>query len=140
MNKNLLRKTVLIVAVLIFFLFGIFGIPSSFTRRGPAGLGAAAHPPGARPEGRHPPDSAGAGERRRQCRHRPCGRAAEGSSQERNITFAEISKPDPQHNPEVIAIKGVPPESSADLRRIVSERAAGIRPDLGRRELPGPWP
>ena len=31
MNKNLLAKTVLIIAVLIVFLFGIIGIPSSFT-------------------------------------------------------------------------------------------------------------
>ena len=38
MNKNLLAKTILIVAVLLVFLFGIFGIPKSFT---PAGLLAA---------------------------------------------------------------------------------------------------
>ena len=46
MNKNLLVKTVLIVAVLIFFLFGIFGIPGSFTANGLTDGGAEAHPPG----------------------------------------------------------------------------------------------
>ena len=34
MNKNLLAKTILIIAVLIIFLFGIVGIPSSFTPQG----------------------------------------------------------------------------------------------------------
>ena len=39
-----------------------------------------------------------------------------------NIAFGEISKPDPQNHPELIQIKGVPPESSADLRRIVNDK------------------
>jgi len=34
MNKNLLAKTILIIAVLIVFMFGIFGIPKSFTPQG----------------------------------------------------------------------------------------------------------
>ena len=38
MNKNLTSKIILIIAVLLVFLFGIFGIPKSFT---PAGLLAA---------------------------------------------------------------------------------------------------
>jgi len=33
-NKNLLAKTILIIAVLIVFLFGIIGIPSSFSAAG----------------------------------------------------------------------------------------------------------
>ena len=31
MIKNLTAKVILIIAVLIFFLFGIFGLPKSFT-------------------------------------------------------------------------------------------------------------
>ena len=38
MIKNLTAKVILIIAVLIFFLFGIFGLPKSFT---PSGLLAA---------------------------------------------------------------------------------------------------
>ena len=38
MKKNLTVKIAIIIAVLIFFLFGIFGIPQSFT---PSGLMAA---------------------------------------------------------------------------------------------------
>ncbi len=32
------------------------------------------------------------------------------------INYAEISKPDPVNHPEQVVIKGVPPESSGDLR------------------------
>jgi preprotein translocase subunit SecD len=39
-----------------------------------------------------------------------------------NIAFGEISKPDPQNHPEVIAIKGVPPEQSGDLRHIITDK------------------
>ena len=34
MNKNFRWKFVLIVGTLLFFLFGIFGKPSSFSRQG----------------------------------------------------------------------------------------------------------
>ena len=39
-----------------------------------------------------------------------------------NVNYGEISKPDPQNHPELIPIKGVPPESSNDLRSLVSDR------------------
>ncbi len=41
-----------------------------------------------------------------------------------NVAFGEISKPNPQQNPEVIDIKGVPPEASGDLRRVVTDKFA----------------
>lgn len=37
------------------------------------------------------------------------------------ITYAEISKPDPAHNPDQIVLKGVPSEQTSDLRSIVSD-------------------
>ena len=39
----------------------------------------------------------------------------------RKINYTDISKPDPS-NPDKIVIKGVPPESSSDLRSIVQDR------------------
>src|SRR5204863_2374831 len=36
--------------------------------------------------------------------------------------YAEITKPDPVNNPDKVVIKGVPPESSAGLRSIISDR------------------
>ncbi len=61
-NKNLLAKTILIIAVLIVFLFGIIGIPSSFTAAGlKDSLQKRIHL-GLDLEGRHAPDSSGAGQ------------------------------------------------------------------------------
>jgi len=40
----------------------------------------------------------------------------------RKINYAEISKPDPVNNPDRIVIKGVPPESTSDLRSVVQDR------------------
>ena len=58
-----------------------------------------------------------------QRRHRPRGRAPEGRPEDAPTSpYGEISKPDPQNHPELIQIKGVPPESASELRRIVSER------------------
>jgi preprotein translocase subunit SecD len=39
----------------------------------------------------------------------------------RNVGYGELTKPDP-NRPEVIAIKGVPPEAAGDLRSIVSDQ------------------
>jgi preprotein translocase subunit SecD len=40
----------------------------------------------------------------------------------RKINYAEISKPDPAGKPDTIVIKGVPPESSSELRSLASDR------------------
>jgi len=122
MNKNLLAKTVLIIAVLIFFLFGIFGIPSSFTGKGLlASVQQRIHLGLDLKGGTHlilqvqVNDAVNA----------ETDRTVEGlkdSLKKANVPFGEISKPDPQNNPEVIAIKGVPPNSSSDLRRIISDK------------------
>lgn len=47
-----------------------------------------------------------------------------------NIQYGEISPADP-NNPDRITIKGVPPESSADLRRIVQDRLADYEMSSG---------
>ena len=39
----------------------------------------------------------------------------------RNIHYADVTKPDPVNNPDKIVIKGVGPESASDLRSIVSD-------------------
>src|SRR6202040_630438 len=38
------------------------------------------------------------------------------------INYTEITKPDPVNHPDQIVLKGVPPESTSDLRADVSER------------------
>src|SRR5205807_2097810 len=40
----------------------------------------------------------------------------------RKIAYAYIIKPDPGNKPDLIVIKGVPPEASSDLRNLISDR------------------
>ncbi|HEY4901420.1 MAG TPA: protein translocase subunit SecD [Terriglobales bacterium] len=129
MKKNLTIKIVGIFAVLIFFLFGIFGVPKSFT---PAGLLAAMQ------ERIHLGlDLKGGTHLILQVQVNDAINADSDRSIERlkddlkakNINYAEISKPNPQQNPELIVVKGVPSESIADFRSIVSDRLPDY--DLG---------
>ena len=122
MNKNLTPKIILIVAVLLVFLFGIFGIPKSFTPAGLlAGLQDRIHLGLDLKGGTHlilqvqVNDAVNA----------ETDRAVERLKDDlksRNIQYAEITKPNPQQNPELITLKGIPPESSNDLRSLVADR------------------
>src|SRR6516164_4693826 len=122
MIKNITAKVILIIAVLIVFLFGIFGIPKSFT---PAGLLAALQS-----RIHLGLDLKGGTHLILQVQVNDAINADSDRAVERlkdalksgNIAYGEISKSDPQNHPEVIQIKGVPPESSSELRRIVSEK------------------
>src|SRR5260370_408509 len=122
MNKNLTIKVVIIFAVLIFFLFGIFGIPKSIT---PSGLLASMQ------ERIHLGlDLKGGTHLILQVQVNDAINADSDRAVERlrddfktkNIVYAEISKPNPQQNPDVISIKGVAPNSIGDLRSLVADR------------------
>src|SRR5271166_7004973 len=122
MIKNQTIKVVIIFAVLIFFLFGIFGIPQSFT---PSGLLAAMQ------ERIHLGlDLKGGTHLILQVQvndaiNADTDRAVERLKEDlktKNINYAEISKPNPQQNPELIVIKGVPPESISEFRSLVADR------------------
>src|SRR5271157_4227200 len=122
MNKNLLLKTLLIVAVLIFFLFGIFGIPSSPSAKGLlASLQNRIHLGLDLKGGTHLILQVQVNDAINADTDRTVERLKE-DFKTANIAFGEISKPDPQQRPEVVEIKGVPPESAGELRRIVSEK------------------
>jgi len=122
MNKNLLWQLVLIVGVLLVFLFGIFGIPQSFSG---AGLLAAMtnriHLGLDLRGGTHlilqvqvndaiNVDSDNAIE------------VLKEQLNKKKIAFADISKPDPANNPDRIVLKGVPAESRKDLLDIANDR------------------
>ena len=122
MNKNLLLKTILIIAVLIVFLFGIIGIPSSFSGEGLlASVRQRIHLGLDLKGGTHLILQVQVNDAVNADTERAVERLKEDLKTS-NVAFGEISKPDPQNKPEVIAIKGVPPESSGELRRIVSEK------------------
>ncbi len=121
MNKNLTWKAVLIVAVLLIFAYGIIGVPQqwngqgvqqSITRRIHLGLDLKG--------GTHLILQVMVNEAIGTETDRTVERLKQ-SLKENNITFADISKPDPQNAPEQIVLKGVPSEVTGDLRRVVED-------------------
>ena len=120
MKQNLLWKSVFIIAVLLVFVYGIFGIPSSFSGSGLAasllqrinlGLDLKG--------GTHlilqvqvndavNVDAQQAIER------------LKAALRTRNIAFADIAQADPANNPDHIVVKGVSADHSSDLRDIVN--------------------
>ncbi len=121
MNKNLLAKTILIIAVLIFFLVGIFGIPGSLSGKGlVAALQQRIHLGLDLKGGTHLILQVQVNDAINADTDRTVEQLKE-DLKKANIAYGEITKPDPNH-PELIAVKGVPPESSGELRRIVTEK------------------
>jgi preprotein translocase subunit SecD len=122
MKKNLTIKIVGIFAVLIFFLFGIFGVPQSFT---PAGLLAAMqqriHLGLDLKGGTHLILQVQVNDAINADSDRAIERLKD-DLKAKNVNYVEIAKPNPAQNPELIAIKGVPSESIADFRGIVADR------------------
>jgi len=124
MQKNLAIKAAFIIAVMLVFLFGIFGLPKGVSG---SALQAAVlnriHLGLDLKGGTHlilqvvvndavNADSDHAIERLKE------------EMRARNINYNDIAKPDPATQPDYIEIKGVQPESSGDLRSIVQDRLA----------------
>src|ERR1700722_19230723 len=122
MNKNLGWKVIVIAATLLFFLFGIFGLPDKWSGSGlVAAMQNRIHLGLDLKGGTHlilqvqvndavNVDSDNAAER------------LKADLRARKINYAEISKPDPANNPDKVVIKGVPPENRSDLLSIVQDR------------------
>jgi len=122
MIKNQTIKVVIIIAVLIFALFGIFGIPQSFT---PSGLLAALqqriHLGLDLKGGTHLILQVQVNDAINADTDRAVERLKD-DLKAKNISYAEIVKPDPQQHPDVVVINGVSPQSIADFRSLVSDR------------------
>jgi preprotein translocase subunit SecD len=124
MNKNLSWKLVVILATLLVFLFGIFGIPQSFSGQGLlAAMTNRIHLGLDLRGGTHlilqvqvndavNADSDNAVE------------VLKEQLNKRKIAFADISKPDAQNSPDKVVVKGVPAGSRKDLLDIANERLA----------------
>ena len=122
MNKTLGWKLALIVGTLLFFLFGIFGLPGNWSGQGLLqAMQQRIHLGLDLKGGTHlilqvqvndavNVDSDNAIERLKQ------------ELRTRKINYTEITKPDPANNPDRVVIKGVPPEASSDLRSIANDR------------------
>ena len=122
MNKNFLWKLVFIVGTLLFFLFGIFGIPKSFSGQGlltaltdHIHLGL---------------DLKGGTHLILQVQVNDAVNVVAQNAVEvlkeqlrnRKIDYADISQADQQNNPDQIVVKGVQPSARADLLDIVHQR------------------
>src|SRR5579872_3061759 len=122
MNKNLGWKLIVIAGTLLVFLFGIIGMPESWSGKGlVAALQNRIHLGLDLKGGTHlilqvqvndavNVDSDNAVER------------LKTDMRSRKINYSEISKPDAANNPDKIVLKGVPPEQGSDLRSIVNDR------------------
>jgi preprotein translocase subunit SecD len=122
MNKTLLWKAGLIVATLLIFLFGIFGVPKSFSGQGLlASMGSHIHLGLDLRGGTHlilqvkvndavNVDAQNAME------------VLKEQMRNRKIDYSELSQPDQQNNPDHIVLKGVQPSSRSDLLSIVQDR------------------
>jgi preprotein translocase subunit SecD len=122
MNKTLLWKSLFIVAVLLVFVFGILGLPSGLSGnalksavldRVKLGLDLKG--------GTHLILQVMVNDAVNADSDRAIERLKE-SLKTKGIAYTDITKPDPQNSSDHIAIKGVPPESAADLREIVSNQ------------------
>ena len=49
----------------------------------------------------------------------------------RKINYADILKPDPVNHPEMIVVKGIPPDQSSDFKSIVADRLPDYDPTSG---------
>jgi preprotein translocase subunit SecD len=122
MNKNLLWKMLAIVGILLVFVFGIFGIPQSFSSQGLlAAITRNIHLGLDLSGGTHlilqvqvndavNVDSDNAVEMLKE------------QLNKKKIAFADITKPDPANSPDHIVLKGVPAGSRTDLLTIVQDR------------------
>jgi preprotein translocase subunit SecD len=118
MNKTLLWKSVFIVVVLLGFLFGIFGLPKGFSGSAlQAAIMDRIHLGLDLKGGTHLILQVMVNDAVNADSDRAIQRLKE-SLKSNGIAYSDITKPDP-NNPDGIQLKGVPPESAADLREMV---------------------
>ena len=53
----------------------------------------------------------------------------------RKINYADITKPDPVNHPDMIVVKGVPPDQTSDFKSIISDRLPEYDAIFGRGEF-----
>src|ERR1700751_3801559 len=122
MNKNLLWKLLFIIGTMLFFLFGIFGIPKSLSGEGLLTALTDHIHLGLDLKGGthlilqvHVNDAVNV----------DAQNAIEVLKEQlrtRKIDYSDISQPDPQNNPDHLVLKGVQPGARSDLLSIVQER------------------
>jgi preprotein translocase subunit SecD len=122
MNKNLRWKVIVIVVTMLVFLFGIFGVPKSWSGQGlVSAMTDRIHLGLDLKGGTHlilqvqVNDAVNADSDRAMERLKDDLRS-------RKIAYADVNKPDPANAPDKIVVKGVPPEGTSDFRSLVTDR------------------
>src|SRR5579863_1933815 len=122
MNKNLLWKLLFIIGTMLFFLFGIFGVPKNLSGEGLlTALTDHIHLGLDLKGGTHlilqvhvndavNVDAQNAIE------------VLKEQLRNRKVDYADISQPDPQNNPDHLVLKGIQPGARTDLISIVQDR------------------
>src|SRR6185437_3553867 len=122
MQKNLLSKTALIIAILLVFVYGIFGIPGSLSGDGlREAVLSRIHLGLDLKGGTHLILEVMVNE----AVSAETDHAVEqlkDELQKAKVTFSDVSKPDPQNQPEKIEIKGLPIDATSTLRGIVTDQ------------------
>jgi len=122
MNKKLLWQLLFIVGTMLFFLFGIFGIPKGFSGEGLlTALTDHIHLGLDLKGGTHLILQVQVNEAINVDAQNAIELLKE-QLRSHKIDYTDISQPDPQNNPDRLVLKGVPPAARSDLRSIVLER------------------
>jgi len=122
MIKNLRWKVIVIIAVMLVFLFGIFGVPKSLSGSGLlASMTDRIHLGLDLKGGTHLILQVQVNDAVKADADRAMERLKD-ELRTRKINYADITLPDPVNNPDRIVIKGVPPDATTDLRNLISDR------------------
>src|SRR5271165_7629444 len=122
MNKNLTWKLVVIVGILLVFLAGIFGIPKEWSGKGIlASITDRIHLGLDLRGGTHLILQVQVNDAVNVDSDNAVARLKE-DMRTKKINYAEMTKPDPANHPDLIVVKGIPPEQTSDFKSIVSDR------------------
>jgi preprotein translocase subunit SecD len=122
MNKNLSWKLTVIIGILLVFLAGIFGIPKDWSGRGVlASIADRIHLGLDLRGGTHLILQVQVNDAVNVDSDNALARLKE-DFRSRKINYADITKPDPVSHPEMIVVKGVPPDQTSDFKNIISDR------------------
>jgi preprotein translocase subunit SecD len=122
MNKTLTWKLVIIIGILILFVFGIFGIPKDWSGKGlVASITDRIHLGLDLRGGTHLILQVQVNDAVNVDSDNAIARLKE-DMRARKINYADIIKADPAGRPDLIVVKGVPPEQTSDFKSIISDR------------------
>ena len=131
MTKSLGWKLAIIVGILVLFVFGIFGIPKDWSGPGLlASVGDRIHLGLDLKGGTHLILQVQVNDAVNVDSDNAIARLKE-DLRAKKINYAEITKPDPVNHPDLIVIKGVPPEQTSDFKSIISDRLPEYNPSSG---------